>query len=414
MQEQRSDNGTEDATRGSTSGPRTEGELPEFPVAGYPERYLLEDGRPFPRIPEIPLLLDGRPAIGHLERFEPERPDTPTGVAGFPAREGFHEVPGQGPGPDVLTYRVPTSEGPPSSSEGRRSSAFQQSSSSGRSELKGTMSLTLTLPGEDATTLEGSLTLETPEGGRSKKSGNKMVEKEENEVKPQELDEEKSRLKQRILAAAKIAPGAANSSSSRASKAEQEEREKQEMRVAFEEGGEAVGRSRATSSMEMTAMDFRAIVASDEARAFRQEAARQRIRDMEAASIREEATRQRSKELQIPKAASMASGVTRGEEEGQRYGEVPRSGSSGDQVQRTTSLPSSSTRVATEQTLEHPDCERLDDENDRTLEAQRMIPENPWNAFQQANRGRGWSQKKMQEEYWSQKGRGKGDKSGKP
>ena len=123
---------------------------------------------------------------------------------------------------------------------------------------------------------------------------------------------------------------------------------------------------------------------------------------MEASSIREEATRQRIKELQIP------------EEEGQRHGEVPRSGSSGDQVQRTTSLPSSSTRVAAGETLVHPDCEGLDDENDRTLEAQRRIPENPWNAFQQANRGRGWSQKKMQEEYSSQKGRGKGDKSGKP
>ena len=106
-QEQRSDNGTENATIGSTLGSRTEGELPEFPVAGYPERYLWHDGRPFPGLPEIPLLLDGRPAVGHLERIDPERPDTPTGVAGFPAREGFHEIPGQGSGPDVVTYRVP-------------------------------------------------------------------------------------------------------------------------------------------------------------------------------------------------------------------------------------------------------------------------------------------------------------------
>jgi len=107
----------------------------------------------------------------------------------------------------------------------------------------------------------------------------------------------------------------------------------------------------------MTAMDFRAIVASDEARAFRREATRQRIRDMEASFIREEATRQRIKELQIPKAASTASVATRGEEEGQRHREVPRRISSGDQVQRTTSLPSSSTRVAAGEVLMHPDRE---------------------------------------------------------
>ena len=176
-------------------------------------------------------------------------------MAGFPAREGFHEIPGQGSGPDVVTYRVPTSEGPPSSTEGRRSSAFQQSSSSGRSELRGTMSLTLTLPGEEATTLEG-LTLEAPERGRSKKGENKIVEKEESQAAFQEVNEEKSRLKQRILTAAKIAPKAASSSSSSSkeiSRAEKEERERQEMRVAFEEGGEAVGRRRPTSSMNMTA-----------------------------------------------------------------------------------------------------------------------------------------------------------------
>ena len=81
---------------------------------------------------------------------------------------------------------------------------------------------------------------------------------------------------------------------------------------------------------------------------------------------------------------------------------------------RTTSLPLSSTRMAAGETLTDPNREELDCENDRTLRDQRKIPENPWNAFQQANRGRGWSQKKMQEEYWSQKGRGKGYKSGKP
>lgn len=65
-------------------------------------------------LPEIPLLLDGRPAIGHLERIEPEmlaeRPGSRTGVAGLPVGEGFHDVPGQRSGPDVLTYRVPTSD----------------------------------------------------------------------------------------------------------------------------------------------------------------------------------------------------------------------------------------------------------------------------------------------------------------
>ena len=101
------------------------------------------------------------------------------------------------------------------------------------------MSLTLSRGTEETATLEGSLTLEAPERGRSKKGENKMVEKEESEATLQELDEEKSRLKQRILTAAKVAPKDASSSSSRAmSKAEQEERERQAMRVAFEEGGE--------------------------------------------------------------------------------------------------------------------------------------------------------------------------------
>ena len=287
-QEQRSDNGTEDATIGSTLGSRTGGELLEVPDAGFPARYLWHNGRPYPTVAEIPLLLDGRPAIGHLERIEPERPDTPTAVYGFPAREGFHEIPGQGSGPNHLTYRVPTSEGPPSSSEGRRSSRLQQSSSSGRSGLTGTMSLTLTLPGEDPRTLDGSLTLEGPERGGSKKSENKIVGKEESQETMQKVNEGRSWLKQRILTVAEIAPKAASSSSSSSkeiSRAEQEESERLRMKVAFEEGGKAVGRCRRTSSMNMTAMDFRAIVASDEARAFRRGAATQRSRDRETSSM---------------------------------------------------------------------------------------------------------------------------------
>ena len=95
------------------------------------------------------------------------------------------------------------------------------------------------------------------------------------------MNEGRSWLKQRILTAAEIAPKAASSSSSSSkeiSRAEEEERERLRMKVAFEEGGKAVGRCRRTSSMNMTAMDFRAIVASDEARAFRRGAARQRSR----------------------------------------------------------------------------------------------------------------------------------------
>ena len=88
-QEQRSDNGTEDATIGSTLGSRTGGELLEVPDAGFPARYLWHDGRPYPTVPEIPLLLDGRPVIGHLERIEPETLDTPTAVYGFPAGSRF-------------------------------------------------------------------------------------------------------------------------------------------------------------------------------------------------------------------------------------------------------------------------------------------------------------------------------------
>ena len=287
-QEQRSDNGTEDATIGSTLGSRTGGELLEVPDAGFPARYLWHDGRPYPTVPEIPLLLDGRPVIGHLERIEPETLDTPTAVYGFPAEAGFYEIPGQGSGPNHLTYRVPTSEGPPSSSEGRRSSGLQQSSSSGRSGLTGTMSLTLTLPGEDSRTLDGSLTLEGPERGVSKKSENKIVGKEESQETMQKVNEGRSWLKQRVLTVAEIAPKAASSSSSSSkeiSTAEQEESEWLRMKVAFEEGGKAVGPCRRTSSMNMTAMEFRAIVASDEARAFRRVAARQRSRDRETSSM---------------------------------------------------------------------------------------------------------------------------------
>ena len=401
-QEQRTDDGTEDAAQGS----RTEGKLPEFPVQGYPEGYLLQDGRPFPRVPPLP------PPIGHIEGVAPlpqgdlQPGPTPTGTYGLPnwrLRRARH-------------HKLGSSEGPFSSISGTSGTAEKASSS--EATVKGTMSLTVSMPGREETTtatLEGSLTLEAPEKEKAKKSKNKKVEKnvatlgEEKSAASEELDEEKSRLKQRILTAGKIAPKATSSSSSskEMSKAEMEERERQAMRVACEESGEVVGQSRATSSMEMTAMDFRAIVASDEARAFRQEAARQRIRDQEISSMV-------NREIQVPKATSKASLSTRGEEEGQRQSEVPRSGSSGDQVQGTTSLPSSSTGMAAGETLMHPDREGLDGENDRTLEDQRKIPENPWNAFQQANRGRGWSQKKMQEEYWSQKGRGKGYKSGKP
>lgn len=79
-QEQRTDDGTEDAAQGS----RTEGELPEFPVQGYPEGYLLQDGRPFPRVPPLP------PPIGHIEGVAPlpqgdlQPGLTPTGTYGLP------------------------------------------------------------------------------------------------------------------------------------------------------------------------------------------------------------------------------------------------------------------------------------------------------------------------------------------
>ena len=150
------------------------------------------------------------------------------------------------------------------------------------------MSLTLTLPGEDSRTLDGSLTLEGPERGVSKKSENKIVGKEESQEAMQKVNEGRSWLKQRVLTVAEIAPKAASSSSASSkeiSTAEQEESEWLRMKVAFEEGGKAVGPCRRTSSMNMTAMEFRAIVASDEARAFRRVAARQRSRDRETSSM---------------------------------------------------------------------------------------------------------------------------------
>ena len=45
VDQEQSEQRTEDET-----GPRTEGELPEFPVLGCPERYICY-GRPFPRVP---------------------------------------------------------------------------------------------------------------------------------------------------------------------------------------------------------------------------------------------------------------------------------------------------------------------------------------------------------------------------
>lgn len=82
---------------------------------------------------------------------------------------------------------------------------------------------------------------------------------------------------------------------------------------------------------------------------------------------------------------------TKDEEEGQQLREEPRGGSGGDQVLRTTSLSSSSTRVAGG-TSTDPNRDWLDRENDRVLLDQSQTPANPWNAFQKANRGRGWSQ----------------------
>ena len=116
---------SEDEAQEVPHGPRTEGELPEFPARDYPARYVLQDGRPFPRVPEIPTLPDGRPAIGHLERIEPipivQPGPTPLGVYGLPVPQGFHQLPYRDGPERVITYSVNTSEGPPShpgSSEG--------------------------------------------------------------------------------------------------------------------------------------------------------------------------------------------------------------------------------------------------------------------------------------------------------
>ena len=90
---------------------------------------------------------------------------------------------------------------------------------------------------------------------------------------------------------------------------------------------------------------------------------------------------------------------------------------------RTTSLPASSTSVATAAAasagIDHGRGDRQDARHGEILPTETFNddtrpPASPWNAFQHANRGRGWSKQRMQEEYWSQKGRGKGSKSGKP
>ena len=91
---------------------------------------------------------------------------------------------------------------------------------------------------------------------------------------------------------------------------------------------------------------------------------------------------------------------------------------------RTTSLSASSTSGATGAAasagIEHGRGDRQDARHGEILPTETFNddtrpPANPWNAFQHANRGRGcWSKQRMQEEYWSQKGRGKGSKSGKP
>ena len=89
----------------------------------------------------------------------------------------------------------------------------------------------------------------------------------------------------------------------------------------------------------------------------------------------------------------------------------------------TTSLPASSTSVATAAAasagIDHGRGDRQDARHGEILPTETFNdntrpPANPWNAFQHANRGRGWSKQRMQEEYWSQKGRGKSGKSGKP
>ena len=90
---------------------------------------------------------------------------------------------------------------------------------------------------------------------------------------------------------------------------------------------------------------------------------------------------------------------------------------------RTTSLPASSTSVATGAAasagIEYGRGDRQDARHGEILPTETFNddtrpPANPWNAFQHANRGRGRSKQRMQEEYRSQKGRGKSSKSGKP
>lgn len=145
----------------------------------------------------------------------------------------------------------------------------------------------MSAPGHEKEDNKGKKVEEKTKKGKEKKIENeRSTPGEEESAASEELDEEKGRLKQRILAAAKIAPatGSSSSSSRTVAKAEKEERDRQAMRVAFEESGEVVETARATSSMNMTAMEFRGIAASDEARAFRRAAALERVEDRARAS----------------------------------------------------------------------------------------------------------------------------------
>ena len=124
--------------------------------------------------------------VAPLPQWELQPGPTPTGVYGLPIQEGFHQLPVREQEPTPIVYSVETSQGPPSypgSSEGPFPSTFGTSSSgtavkasSSESTVKGTMSLTLSVPGRQETataTLEGSLTLSTPgqEEGEGKKVG---------------------------------------------------------------------------------------------------------------------------------------------------------------------------------------------------------------------------------------------------
>ena len=80
-----------------------------------------------------------------------------------------------------------------------------------------------------------------------------------------ELDAEKRSLKQRILSASKITPPSSSSSSTGTTSrtltlAAKDEKESEAIRVAFEEGGEVMEGSMRTSSMDMTAAEFRRMV----------------------------------------------------------------------------------------------------------------------------------------------------------